>query len=546
MPTASFPRHPFASWPAALLAAPLLLSSFNAMAAPMVMRIPLTPAAAAPAALQAPVLGPFTVPDKTLADVPFALTPPTSTSLGGWTYASSNPAVATVSGDTVTLHSIGTTLITATQAAAGTYTSASASDTLRVASAGALQAAGVTGGSLHSMVLKLDGTVWSVGHNSKGELAQGSSDFNPHPTYQQALRVGGPLTGITKIAAGGSHTLALAGDGTVWAAGFNAQGQLGQGNTTGHFHFKPALTGVRDIAAYFHSSFAIKADNTLWVAGYNLSGQLGTGDTASRSTFQQVLTDVAAVYPGGTHTFAVKLDGTVWATGVNDFGQLGVGDFTARTVFTQAPGISGVVAMAPLGQWHALAVKSDGSLWGTGRNNRGQLGLGAISAGTSTFIPIPAVPAGVRSVAIGNTHSTVLMDDGRLLVTGENAVGQLGLGDTVNRTSFTTALTGVASVTTQRSANVATRTIALKTDGTLWGTGENSDGALGTGGNADVSVFTAASGMSGVTHVTGGGQHTLAVKADGSLWTVGLGTSGQLGLGTTSTRLTYGGPVPAP
>ena len=71
--------------------------------------------------LPAPTLGSFTVPAKLTSDVPFALTAPTSNSAGAFTYNSSNTAVATISGSTITIVGVGTSIITATQAANGAY-----------------------------------------------------------------------------------------------------------------------------------------------------------------------------------------------------------------------------------------------------------------------------------------------------------------------------------------------------------------------------------------------------------------------------------------
>lgn len=79
-----------------------------------------------------PTLGSFSVPAKELGDAPFALTAPTSNSSGTFSYTSSNTSVATISGNTVTIVGIGTSTITATQAASGSYGSANTTATLVV------------------------------------------------------------------------------------------------------------------------------------------------------------------------------------------------------------------------------------------------------------------------------------------------------------------------------------------------------------------------------------------------------------------------------
>jgi hypothetical protein len=79
-----------------------------------------------------PILSNFTVPQKVLGDPPFLLVEPTSNSQGGFSYTSSNPSVATVSGNTVTIVGPGSSIITATQAPYGNYASANISAQLYV------------------------------------------------------------------------------------------------------------------------------------------------------------------------------------------------------------------------------------------------------------------------------------------------------------------------------------------------------------------------------------------------------------------------------
>ncbi len=83
-------------------------------------------------ASNAPTITGFTVPAKILGDAPFTITQPTSNSTGAFTYTSSNPAVATISGNVITVTGVGTSTITANQAAAGAYTNGSATATLVV------------------------------------------------------------------------------------------------------------------------------------------------------------------------------------------------------------------------------------------------------------------------------------------------------------------------------------------------------------------------------------------------------------------------------
>ena len=85
-------------------------------------------------------------------------------------------------------------------------------------------------------------------------------------------------------------------------------------------------------------SLILKSDGTLWGCGGNGRGNLGLGDTTNRNTFTQVTTnadDIKSIYCGGNHTFILKNDGTLWGTGLNNEGELGLGDTNSRTTFTQ-------------------------------------------------------------------------------------------------------------------------------------------------------------------------------------------------------------------
>ncbi|MBF0487187.1 MAG: hypothetical protein HQK98_03415, partial [Nitrospirae bacterium] len=140
------------------------------------------------------------------------------------------------------------------------------------------------------------------------------------------------LTGVTAVAGGFEHTIALTGDGTVWAWGYNGYGQLGDGtNTNSNTPVQVSgLTGVTAVAGGAVHSVALRSDGTVWAWGLNQYGQLGNGTNTNSNTPVQVsgLTGVTAVAAGFEHSVALKSDGTVWAWGYNGYGQLGNGTNT--------------------------------------------------------------------------------------------------------------------------------------------------------------------------------------------------------------------------
>ena len=223
------------------------------------------------------------------------------------------------------------------------------------------------------------------------------------------------LTGVVQVAGGSAHSLALKSDGTVWAWGYNVNGQLGDANN-GTSRNTPVqvlnLAGVVQIASGgIRHSLALKSDGTVWAWGWNIFGQLGDGTNTDRNVPAQVsgLTDMVQIAGGQYHSLAVKSDGTVWSWGRNLDGQLGDGTDTNSNVPVQALGLTGVVQSASCGFGHSLALKSDGTVWAWGANSQGQVGDGT-TAQRSTPVQVLGL-VGMTHIAGGSFHSLAVQAD---------------------------------------------------------------------------------------------------------------------------------------
>ena len=223
---------------------------------------------------------------------------------------------------------------------------------------------------------------------------------------------------IKQIACGNEHTVILKNDGSVWSCGYNTYGQLGLNDTTDRTTFTQVTTNVnndvKEIACGRYHTFILKNDGSVWGCGYNEYGQLGLGDKTNRTTFTQGTTninnDVEQIVCGFYHTFIIKNDGSVWACGYNNYGQLGINSTTTKTTFTQVTtNINNDVKEIACGYYHTFIIKNDGSVWACGMNSYGQLGLNDTDNRT-TFIQVTTnINNDVKEIACGRYHTFILV-----------------------------------------------------------------------------------------------------------------------------------------
>lgn len=267
---------------------------------------------------------------------------------------------------------------------------------------------------------------------------------------------------------------------------------------------------------------------------YTNSPEIGGSGTCT-GTLQRIAADaVLALAAGGTSGFAVKGDGTLWAWGWNRHGELGLGAemLDQRVLVPTQVGTATNWRTVTASPAFALALRSDGTLWGWGGNSAGQLGDGSSIA---RFSPTRIGTADNWSaVAAGGRHAVALRRDGTLWAWGFNAQGQLGDGTTEPRPQSTRIGTDTDWLAIAAGLG---HTLALKRDGSLWAWGDNTHGQLGDG-TTTVRLTPTRIGAAGRwTAVAAGQRFTLAVNADGSLWGWGDNEAGQLGDGTLSARL---------
>jgi hypothetical protein len=360
------------------------------------------------------------------------------------------------------------------------------------------------------------GNLWTWGRNNIGQLGNSSTT-----STSSAGNAAGSGQTWRQVACSYNFTAAVKIDGTLWTWGNNNFGQLGN-NSIANTSSPATVTGggviwLQAACGVYHAA-AIKTDGTLWTWGRGGSGQLGNStavDTSSPGTVAGGGTTWRQVACVSSSTAAIKTDGTLWTWGDNANGSLGNGS----TVNTSSPGVLSGVTWSQLsgGYGHMAAIKTDGTLWTWGYNNKGQLGN---NSATQTSTPGTVAGGGTTwsSIACGYFTTAAIKTDGTLWTAGLNDKGQLGNGSTIayasgGQSSFATVAGGG---TTWKSVScsfaISSNQVAIKTDGTLWTWGDNTYGQLGNSTTTDrSSPGTVAGGGTNWKSVVTGSGFTIAI-----------------------------------
>jgi len=240
------------------------------------------------------------------------------------------------------------------------------------------------GGDDFRLAVKTDGTLWSFGYNTSGSLGDGTVIKRSSPVQIGSLTTWASCTG------GVNQSYAIKTDGTLWAFGSGSGGKLGLGSVTNYS--SPVQVGSLTNWTFVPSNYggfavATKTDNTLWSWGIGTHGRGGRGDTVAVSSPVQVgsLTDwgnsFGKIATGGGQMLAVKTDGTLWGVGYNENGELGQGNVNNYSSPVQIGSATDWVIVG-CGTNSSYAINDSGQLWGWGRNTYS--GVGVIGDGTTT------------------------------------------------------------------------------------------------------------------------------------------------------------------
>jgi alpha-tubulin suppressor-like RCC1 family protein len=293
--------------------------------------------------------------------------------------------------------------------------------------------------------------------------------------------------------------------------------------------FSQCFTSVN--AGYAHVS-GKKADGTFWLWGSGTIGQQGNGIDAdvysptlipNSSTWQSVTC-------GRFTTFAIKSNGTLFGTGTNLLGGLGIGSTVEYlNTFTQVGTATNWKEISS-NDYFSIGLRTDGTIWGTGHNDGYQMGNATCCANQLSFVQIGTATDWKTIDTSGNRAAFGLKYNGTLWGWGTN-FGLLGYSN-VSVLQVPTQLT--TDTDWDKMSIGASHGLLLKTNGTLWSWGGNQNGERALDPGVDIGGFDNNQIPGNWTEISAGFRMSFGIKTDGTLWGWGLNSVGQLGNGTTN------------
>jgi alpha-tubulin suppressor-like RCC1 family protein len=318
------------------------------------------------------------------------------------------------------------------------------------------------------LVLKNDKSIYGTGEEWLGALGEGPwiGGLGIFTKVDGGESGDVYMENVKQVESGGLHSLALLEGGSVYAWGLNDSGQVGNKTSVEEIR-KPVkvdgadtgneyLVGVKQIEASSYSTYAVLENGNVYAWGRGTEGQLGNGRKVDLSwpnrvkggelgtTYIENVKKIA-VNSSGSHVLALLEDGSVYAWGNSHDGNIGnganSGDITipvkVRGGATGETYLTGVKDIA-VGNSSSYAVLENGNAYAWGRNTNSELGDSTV---INRNIPVRIKGGaaggnyldGVRNIVAGDYHAVSLMENGDVYSWGRNNNGQLGDGTNINR-----------------------------------------------------------------------------------------------------------------
>lgn len=388
-----------------------------------------------------------------------------------------------------------------------------------------------------------------------------------------------PVLPWAKVICGPRMLFAIDAQGYVFATGDNAQGNLGIGNTTTPIQSLTYVSGAGQCSDVIVSCggsgvmtdrctiYFLRTDGTLYACGPNAAGQIGDGSTTQRTTPVRcgTLTGVTKVVArseeqaAGGVVFAIA-NGDLYAWGSNFSGV--VGDGTTNDKLTPYLTLTGVIDVDACSDYggsagvyyaSAVAVKSDFTVRTIGYNGYGQLGDETTVNKTAWVTPVTA-PAKRAIIRCGTTY--LLLNSNTVTAVGRNSQGETGNGNVTSPQlswvspdgAFQGSISDIVVIPGASSGFYSTWGL-LTTAGDVWVVGHNGHGQLGDGTTTARSLWQKLGLPPGETatkliaHGNGQSGAFAVLCASGRVFFVGYNSGGTFGM---NNNLTYNNTISRP
>ena len=345
----------------------------------------------------------------------------------------------------------------------------------------------------------------------------------------------------TKMACtcGSEHTITLSDDGTLYSFGRNSEGQLGLGNNNAVSLPTPIpnLPQINMISCGAYFTVCVDYEGFIWSFGDNEHGQLGTGNTTDYNVPQKLVNipPVLSVSCGYEHTLMITNDDNLWSWGINDSGELCHGDEEERSK-PQKTSFSSIAKIST-GFYLSLFQNNKGEIFSCGYNEDGACGLGHFDSPQIKPSLIHNAPSNIVHFVCGSNHSLFLDSEGNIFSVGSNWDGELGLGHNTNQN----VLNKIPNIPPIKTIScVGASSYLIDFEGNVWSFGYNEFGQLGHGDKEDKNAPKVINTLKDIQQISYGsrGQHFFVKNSQNQIFITGDNSRGQLGTGDTQSLST--------
>jgi alpha-tubulin suppressor-like RCC1 family protein len=345
-------------------------------------------------------------------------------------------------------------------------------------------------GALHTFISTKNNDIYACGNNEYGQLGLGN---NINQNKFVKVNIEGIIGNIKEIYCGTMHTFILMGNGEMYACGYNGYGQLGLNNYISQYSFVKVNIdeNIKQISCGLHYTIILTENNNIYVCGDNGYGQLGLDHTNMINKFQKVniegMTEIIKkISCGAFHTFILMENNDIYVSGKNDRGQLGLGYINTINKFIKVyiEEIEGNIKNINCGYMYTFILTENNDIYAVGLNSFGQLGLGHFDT-ISKFKKVN-VEGNIKQISCGESHSIILTKNNKMYACGNNKSGQISFGniDRINR--FTKI--NIEGNIKQIDCGFY-HTFVLMENNEIYASGQNNVGQLGLGHDDNKNKF---------------------------------------------------------